>query len=185
MASRGRQLRLPTRAPRRKTVWANSDMTALQTLTSTGVSALNLLAELEASIGVNWIPGITVGPIILTYQMFASAEASPTVGQGHTVGLGITLTDDDAVNLPDPESDDADWMFRTVFEAVTPIDVPASFAYPSVPWDVTQKSMMVLRGQRKLLNNHQSLDLIVQSSSVNGVHDPSIYASARTLVRLP
>ncbi len=175
----------PTQAARRRTVWARSDISTPAVLTATGVRILDLLAEVEADIGVNWIPGITIGPIFGTIQIWMGAEVTPVPGATHKVGLGIMFTDDDATNVPDPETDSSDWMFRRVQHVHVSADQAASRSYPALP-DGLSAFELAVRSKRKQINNHVSLNLIGQSSTVPGSgHEPQIVAAFNTLVTLP
>jgi len=184
VATRRRPFRGVANTVRRKTVWARSDTGVAHPLTATGTRALDLLSELEALIGVNWIPGITIGPIFGNIQVIMGAESVPTTGVNHRVGLGIMFTDDDATNVPDPESDAADWMFRTVLRTYVPVDMPANRSMPGTPEVITQMQVSI-RSKRIQRNNHVSLTLIGQSSTIPLTHDPQIFASFNTLVTLP
>ncbi len=171
---------------RRKSIWANQSITTPVSLTNQGVVIMDMLAATESNYGVSAFAGITIGPIIGQVQIQATAETTPVASNG-LVGLGIAVVDRDQSNVPDPLTDDFDWiwLYRSPSLFTSPADQPASAAWLLFP-ESASSIFINNRSMRKMKQNHLELVLIGQhNDGFAGNHEPAVTGYLRTLIKLP
>ena len=184
---------MPTRRvevpAKRKTIWANSRISGVVSIPQTNaIVLLDLLAETEAQIGVNNIPGATVGTIIGKIGLSAAAETTAIHSEGQ-VNLGICLVDLDQSNIPDPGTDDYDWLWLSRgIQMFTRPDQRDAASAPYLP-EIETTQVVHNRSKRVLRQNHTKLVLVGEfltgTFNSGADHAPQASAAFRTIVYLP
>ncbi len=179
-----RRIEIPAK---RKTIWANSATSGVVTVAQTNaIILLDLLTETETAIGVNNIPGATVGTIIGTIGINAQAETTAIHAAGQ-VNLGICLVDLDQSNIPDPGADDYDWLWLSRgIQLFTRPDQRDAAAAPYLP-EISTTLLVHNRSKRVLRQNHTKLVLVGEFAGFNAGadHAPQVSAAFRTILYLP
>lgn len=116
----------------------------------------NLLLNAETTLGHN-IYDATV--LRVRGNLLLHSPAASTPGDLGVLTLGILVADDDLAaggNLPEPDQDQGDWLYRASFPFAVHADQPGSTSYPVIGGHipVDNKSM------RRIENAHQGLHLV-------------------------
>jgi len=166
------------RSPRRPRQWGITHSNgAIVAATQAGSLLVNLSAGVEASLGqtmANW----TVSAIRFNLDFLFQATA--VVGDRVAFAWGIILATADAVgagatSLPDPNTDDGDWIAHG--GSVVVADVAAVISAPRDSKIVIDNNSM-----RKVRENNSRLMLIIRATLLD---DPiSVFVSGRTLFLL-
>jgi len=150
---------------------------AIIAATQAAALIINLGTNVEASLGQtmsNW----TISAIRMRLDFIH--QATCVAGDRAVGAWGITLVGSDAfaagtASLPDPSSDDADWIAYGGFNLVTPVTAVINKGQYA-------QEIIVNNSMRKVRENNQVLMLIVRGTLVD---DPiSVFISGRTLFLL-
>ena len=170
------------RTRRRSRQWAqritNGTVTAA---THAAAVAVDLLSELNADLGVNTQPNITISAINFNVSY---RQTSATTGDDDTITCGIVIMGSDAftaggVSLPDPAEDHADWMFWDTRTLVAPRDITdVDVMIPAGFLEIRNRSM------RKLRENRQTVAMIFRATLLQS-NSVQFFVAGRTLVLNP
>ena len=178
MTNRFRSIRGAVRVPRRLRQWglavSNQTMTAAG---NAGSRLFDLSAGVEVSLGQN-LANVTVSAIRMNIDLHCQATA--VIGDQYRGSWGIMIVTNDAfaagaVSVPDPVTDDADWMAHGGFQIVSEVAGATSMPRGS-HLEIRNDSM------RKMRENNSLLMLKLTGITIE---DPlQIFVSGRTLFLL-
>ncbi len=170
------------RGRRRSRQWAQTFQNfTIAAATHAGAVAIDLLAELNADLGVNTQPNITISALNINVSYRVTAAST---GHDNTITTGIILMGTDAftaggVSLPDPAEDHADWIFWDARTLVASRDISSVDEMPSNGFlEIRNRSM------RKMRENRQTLVLISRASLLQST-SIQVFVSGRSLVINP
>ena len=169
---------------RRRRQWALQRLqTNLTPAGGGGKDAVDLLAQYRTRMGISHTQGMTVAAIRgALYPQFAAA---PAVLDAQEVFVGITVVSQDAFAsgasaLPDPATDDADWVWHNWMYVPASSTSIVSAAWEGLRLDIHNKSM------RKMEQANKTLVIVATNLNISG-NDVTInvLGYTRTLLLLP
>jgi len=167
-------------APRKERNWGIANFDAsISVATQAGSSVGSLSGELETTLGMsahNWTASA------LNFNVWAHSVIAGAIWDRTELAIGIGWFNDDAIaagssSLPDPATDDADWMYHSFMEFAARDTVANARFVPYEGYQVRNRSM------RKQREAHSSLVVIIRAVVLQ--RTTAVHFSGRTLFLLP
>ena len=160
-------------------IWSTTILGGSTVGSSTASDLGNLLLNAESTLGHN-IYDATVLRVRGNLMLHSPASSSP--GDIGVLTLGILVADDDMAaggNLPEPDQDQGDWLYRASFPFAVHADQPASLSYPVIGGAIAVDN----KSMRRIENAHQGLHLVaIHDGGLAG--NPSLNGGLHVLVGL-
>lgn len=140
---------------------------------STAAVLFNITTDLDTKLDRN-VNNYTVERVLGNLQL--SVPASTTPGRSYHAFLGMAIVEDDAVAagaVPEPYGDPISWLWTAGPRCFAGASVPASYASPAEPHDLTQ-IVLDVRSKRRIRQSNQSLVLVGYHDNGLGTN-PTLY----------